>query len=155
VRASAAVDERLVGGHCWEGSSVRLTPLRLALLFGAALLLLGPTTGLTQGPGKGKRGGDGSPDGGGFQGKGGDGGGLQQEPGVGCQQPGGGCQQPGGGLGRPGGGMQFDPSQWAGRSFDRLANGANAIRITDIQDPRDPTAQEKAAAWAQAHNITN
>ena len=119
---------------------MRLTPLRLALLFGAALFLLGPATGLTQ-PGVGKRN-KGGPDGGapgGFdkRGKGADGG---------FQQPGG--FQPGG----PGG---WDPAAMANRAFDRYANGKDVIIIAEMQSPRDPTIREKAQAYAQAKGITN
>jgi Ca2+-binding EF-hand superfamily protein len=119
----------------WEGSSVRLTPLRLALLFGAALLLLGPATALTQGPGGGKRG-KGDPNGGGFdkRGKGSDGG-----------------FQPGGGPGFGG----FNPADMAARIFDRYANGKDVIVIAEMQSQRDPTIREKAQAYAQAKGITN
>jgi hypothetical protein len=113
---------------------VRLTPLRLALLFGAALFLLGPTTALTQ-PGGGKRS-KGDPNGG-FdkRGKGADGG----------------FQQPGGGMG-PG---AWNPADMANRMFDRNANGKDFILIAELQSRMDPAIREKAQAYAQAKGITN
>jgi Ca2+-binding EF-hand superfamily protein len=145
----------------WEGSSVRLTPLRLALLFGAALFVLGPATGLTQqdprADRKSKKGGDGSaPDaGGGPGGMKGKWGGQDAGGGPGGMKGKWGAQDGSGGpgMGNPGGGpggRQFDPNM----IFNMMSGGQDVIVIANVQS-RDPNAKENMTNWATAHGISN
>ncbi len=109
---------------------MRLTSIRLAFLFCAALFLLGPAEALTQQPGGGG-------------GKGGKGGGK-----------GGNTTQPGG-ANR---GSSLDPTQMAQQMFDRLADGKDEIVIADLpaqgsfNGPKPPATLQ---AWATAKGITN
>jgi Ca2+-binding EF-hand superfamily protein len=135
---------------------VRFTRIHVFLLVGGILVLLGPTTALTQqgggprgGPGGGQRGG---PGGGQWNGGAPDAGG----PGGGF----GGQRQRGGFGGPPGGGGpgNMDPKQMAGMMFTRLSNNKGFVTIDDIvnmSQGRDPTARENVEQFMQSQGINN
>jgi hypothetical protein len=52
-------------------------------------------------------------------------------------------------------GGNFDPSQMAGRMFDRYAQGQDYLVIDQVQNPRDPEMKDRLKQFAEREGITN